>query len=73
MTTQTVSTIFSLITSSVSSILVFGLPYILGILGSLIGLGFLIRYFKNHIGGYEDVMGTRWKTKKERDYYNNHY
>jgi len=51
MSTTTVGTLFTSLTTTVGSILTDNLGLVIAIVGALIGLGFLIRYFKRHIGG----------------------
>jgi len=48
--TSTVTTIFGDFLTSVSDVLTANLGLVLGIVGALIGLGFVIRFVKKHIG-----------------------
>jgi len=48
--TSTVNTLFGDFLTSVSDVLTTNIGLVLGIVGALIGLGFVIRFVKRHVG-----------------------
>jgi len=50
MTTSSVGTVFTTLTADIGSILTANIPLVFAIVAALIGLGFLVRLVKRHIG-----------------------
>jgi len=50
MSTSSVATIMTTMTGNISTILTDNIPAVLVIVAGLIGLGFLIRFVKRHVG-----------------------